>query len=282
MGGVWDAGCSRPRDCRSSFHQVPGLPPITLVVAGTYYSAALDTNGCLWVWTDQDIWISWASSAPKRVEGVPPLIKAACGEQFIVAEAEEGLWILRPNPCGHQTNNVLESRLVQVEGRAEGPLRCLAAFRNGVILIDSQGAVFSCPLGCSSGEDSRFRRMSNIPAMIQASCGLDHILYLDEKGSVWSWGCGGYGQLGRSRGSTDLEQHPHPVPSLEGISALVAGGFHSLVFPAEGGLLVFGWNSSGQLGLNHRYQKITPTACLVQPALPHSFDRSRMKSARFT
>ena len=76
------------------------------------------------------------------------------------------------------------------------------------------------------------------------------------------------------------QPQPALVTSLIGISALVAGGHHSLAFPQEGGLLVFGDNEDGQLGLDTN-ENFQPTLCPVQPALPHSFTRSRNKSARF-
>ena len=88
---------------------------------------------------------------------------------------------------------------------------------------------------------------------------------------------GEHGQLGV--GNTSNQSKPALVPSLKGMSALVAGGLHSLAFPQEGGLLVFGHNSFGQLGLNHTTNLSTPTVSPVQPALP--FARSRGKSARF-
>ena len=215
-GGVWEAGCSRSSyDSPITFQHIPGLPLMTLVSAGNCHSAAIDTKGGLWVWTYTNE-ISWASSLPTRVEGLPSLLKVACGGSFLIAEAEEGLWILGSNTkLLHHTNSALQPTLIQVEGCSEGPLRCLAAFDNGVILIDSEGGVF-----------------------------------------------------------TTL------VPSLEGTRALVAGGFHSLAFSQEGGLLVLGNNCFGQLGLNHTTNQSTPTLCPVQAALPHPFI-SRKKSARF-
>ena len=35
-------------------------------------------------------------------------------------------------------------------------------------------------------------------------------------------------------------------------------GYHTILFSLEGRLLAFGGNSSGQLGLGHRKQRITP------------------------
>ena len=175
------------------------------------------------------------------------------------------------------------------------PRRRLLSY--GVILIDSQGGAsfFSSrhnlyeQLGRSSGDLSEYQRIVNIPPMLAASCGSAHTLSLDENGYVWSWGLADCGQLGMN----DLHTHPDPtlVPSLKGISALVAGRDHSLAFPQEGGLLVFGSNRVGQLGVNRWAQLLqfvrgsrtapTPTLCPFQPALPYSFTfSSRKKSAR--
>ena len=52
------------------------------------------------MWTaEKDL--SWASSILQRVEGLPSIIKEACGCDFLVAEAEEGtFWALGDNLSG--------------------------------------------------------------------------------------------------------------------------------------------------------------------------------------
>ena len=300
-GGVWQAGQLFPdsrleqlfgHSCTSTtFKRVAKLPRISLVAAGMDHSAAIDTEGGLWVWTSNKD-LSWARSLPQRVKGLPPLLKVACGNKFLVAETEEGLWVLGNNFQGQlrpsHTKSAPQPTLVEVEDRSEGPLRCLAAFYQGVILIDSQGGVFSSgnnsfgQLGRSFGDsnNSKFERIMNIPPMLAVSCGSDHALCLDESGGVWSWGHCEHGRLG----TDDTFNHSPPtlVPSLQGISAVVAGYSHSLAFPQKGGLLVFGENVHGQLGLDHRTTQTTPTLSLVQPALPPSATGSRKKSARST
>ena len=288
-GGVWEAGSSPSSSPSLTFQRILGLPCIALVAAGPSHSASIDTEGGLWVWTRKDS-LSWACSLPQRVEGLPAIIKVACGCNFLVAEAEEGLWVLGNNYKGQlglgHTNSALQPTLVQVEDLSEGPLRCLAALSEGVIFIDSQGGVFSAgdnyngQLGRSPSSVNKLQRVSNIPPMLSVSCGYGHTLCLDENGSVWTWGYGKEGQLGM--GNTFHQRQPVLVPSLKGMSALVAGRHHSLAFPQEGGLLVFGWNKYGQIGLRHTSIYVsTPTHCAIQPALPHSFSRSRNKSARF-
>ena len=76
-----------------------------------------------------------------------------------------------------------------MEDRSEGPLRCLTAYNEGVILIDSQGGVFSagdnrgCQLG-RSGDGTKLQQIMNIPPMLAASGGCAHVLALDENGGV--------------------------------------------------------------------------------------------------
>jgi alpha-tubulin suppressor-like RCC1 family protein len=213
----------------------------------------------------------------------------ACGLNNIIAEAEEGIWVLGNNSEGQlglgHTTDALQPTLVHVKEHSERPVRCLVALYNGMIVIDSQGGVFSAgdnssgELGRSPGDDpSQLQRISNIPPMLTASCGFYHTLTMDENGEVWSWGFGGSGQLGT--GTYSVQRRPILVPLLKGMSDLVAGRSHSLAFPQEGGLLVFGNNSSGQLGLNHTTNQPTPALCPIQPALPYTFTCSRKKSAR--
>ena len=286
-GGVWQAGRSCSSISSPSFRRVPGLPCIALVTAGLSHSAAIDTQGGLWVWTNE-IDLSWASSHPQRIEGLPPLTKVACGDRFLVAEAEEGLWVLGDNSqrqlgLGHISDS-LNPSFVQVEECSEGPLRSLAALVEGVILIDSQGGVFSAgnncqyQLGRESGDPTTLQRISGIPPMLAVSCGQWHVLCLDENGQVWTWGCGEVGGLGTGN---DYESQPTLVAAMKGMNAVVAGRHHSLAFSEDGSLLVFGDNNFGQLALGHTDNQITPTLSPLQPALPFSYTRSKKKSARF-
>ena len=276
-GAVWDAGRCRSFTCSPAFQRLPNLPSIASVAAGSAHCAALDTNGGLWVWTSVPLF-SWADTVPKQVEGLPTLLKVACGGEFLVAEAEEGdVWVLG-------LKGYSQPIIINADRRSKGPLRSLAALDAGMILVDFQGAVFSAgnnshgQLGPMAGFHSKFERVDNIPVMVTASCGYEQSFFLDEDGRVWTWGPREAGPLG-TNGTSDLHSSTQ-VPLLEGISGMVAGAFHFMAFPKSGGMLVSGGNNYGQLGLNHRIDQRHPELSPLKLSHPSSAC-SRSKSARF-
>ena len=177
------------------------------MAAGYCHSAAVDINGALWVWTNAQTDLSWASTTPKLIEGIPSIQKVVCGRNFLLAEAQEGgFWGLGDNPDGQlglgHTVRMQQPTQVNMEELYSGPARCLAAFLDGTVIIDSQGTVFTAgsntsgQLGGRCGSNLTFQHIQGIPPMIAASCGSLHGLCLDENGGAWGWGRGKYGQLG--------------------------------------------------------------------------------------
>jgi alpha-tubulin suppressor-like RCC1 family protein len=81
---------------------------------------------------------------------------------------------------------------------------------------------------------------------VRAACAFD--LALTTTGRVLAWGFGGNGQLGD--GSPKLHKAPVFVhlPKNTKVTAISAGGNHSLALTSAGRVLAWGDNSSGQLG----------------------------------
>ena len=280
-GVVWEAGQS----ISLTFQQVPELPSITVVAAGYTHSAALDTNNAGWVWRNHATCYPWASTLPKRVEDLPPVLKVACGMGFLVVETEEALWVLGCNTNGQlgldHMDPVPQFTRVEIEGRPEGPLRSLTAFSYGILIVDSKGSAWSTgdnshgQLG-RNGNRTVFGKIEGLPPLKAAASGGSHNLALDTKGGVWVWGRGQDGQLGTN---TSGKSTPTHVPLLNGTIHLMAALHHSLAFHPNGGLYLFGWNLHGQLGLLHTTDQGTPTLSPYHPA-PPAQPRNRQKSAR--
>jgi len=76
-----------------------------------------------------------------------------------------------------------------------------------------------------------------------------HVLALLSGGTVMAWGDNTFGQLGNGTTSANHDgQNPVPVTGLTGVTQVAAGGEHSLALLANGTVMAWGDNASGQLG----------------------------------
>ena len=94
---------------------------------------------------------------------------------------------------------------------------------------------------------------------IDVSCADEHALALARDGSVYAWGRGSSGQLGigplptvnfRTRSARVMPEVPYPiqVPDVGDVTAISAGGRHSLALRRDGTVLAWGENRLGQIG----------------------------------
>ena len=87
--------------------------------------------------------------------------------------------------------------------------------------------------------------------IVDASAGGSHVCAVDSSGRVFSWGnndsmqCG-YESVG---GSDPLISKPTIIPNLSGITSVACGSAHTVCLTQNGGVVVFGDNRDGQLGL---------------------------------
>jgi alpha-tubulin suppressor-like RCC1 family protein len=92
-----------------------------------------------------------------------------------------------------------------------------------------------------------------------AAAGGRHSLALDTFSNVWAWGSNDFGQLGSNVGTTSLLPvrnnalfaQLHQLPGPPSVTAIAAGGAHSLALDSRGVVWAWGANSDGQLGLGN-------------------------------
>uniref|UniRef100_A0A8C6Q9Q1 HECT and RLD domain containing E3 ubiquitin protein ligase 4 n=1 Tax=Nothobranchius furzeri TaxID=105023 RepID=A0A8C6Q9Q1_NOTFU len=97
--------------------------------------------------------------------------------------------------------------------------------------------------------------------VIYISCGEDHTAALTKEGGVFTFGAGGYGQLGHN--STNHEINPRKVFELMGsvVTQIACGRQHTLAFtPSSGKMNSFGLGGNGQLGTNSTCNRKSPSA----------------------
>lgn len=102
--------------------------------------------------------------------------------------------------------------------------------------------------------------------VLSVACGSEHSLAATERGTVYAWGWGRYGNLGD--GESSDRYLPTRVHGLDGVRVVEAecGWRHSAVVTDAGHVYTFGWSKYGQLGHGDHQDHSTP--CLVA-ALSH-------------
>lgn len=92
-------------------------------------------------------------------------------------------------------------------------------------------------------------KVAGLADIVAVAAGWDHSLALTRTGDVYAWGSRSHGQLGDGVRETGRPAAaPVRVPGLNGITAIAAGGQHSLALRKDGTLLAWGSNWNGQLG----------------------------------
>jgi alpha-tubulin suppressor-like RCC1 family protein len=92
-----------------------------------------------------------------------------------------------------------------------------------------------------------------------AACGYQHSLFVRTDGSLWAMGDDSYGQLGQFLGLFLPVNTNRPIIVVSNsVTAVAAGGFHSLFIKSDGSLWAMGDNDAGQLGDGTVSERILP------------------------
>jgi alpha-tubulin suppressor-like RCC1 family protein len=87
------------------------------------------------------------------------------------------------------------------------------------------------------------------------SGGEAHSLALKSDGTVYAWGLGRYGQLGR--GNTNSSLVAVAIPNFNAVE-VASGRFHSVAVRSDGSVWTWGYNVYGQLGIGTTVQTTSP------------------------
>lgn len=136
---------------------------------------------------------------------------------------------------------------------------------NEAIIVVSNGDVYALGfngngcLGIGNGNSTLEPRRIDIlcqKELIDFAYGMGpHVLTVTATGELYSWGHGGYGQLGHVK---DEKSKPVLVPLQKKVIQIACGSYHSVALTSEGEIYAWGSNNCGQLGLSMGTNQQTP------------------------
>jgi alpha-tubulin suppressor-like RCC1 family protein len=251
-GTVWTWGDNERGqlgDGTTTMHSTPvQVPNLSAdgVGAGASHSVALQ-KGTIFTWGNNDfgqlgngtgIAVGTDSKVPVALSSLPPFSAIAVGANHTLALSGGKVWAWGANGDGQLGNNTQTDSATPVQ------------------VLDSTGTALT--------------------GVQEIAAGANHSLALKNDGTVWAWGRNTQGQLGDS--TTTDSAKPVQVKMgasnfLTGITAIAAGGEHSLALDGLGNVWAWGGNWTGQIG-----QTTNPTQPNSTPGKITSFTSVGVKA----
>lgn len=192
------------------------------VACGFYHTAAIKTDGTLWMWGFNDNGqlgdntITHRSSPVQTVAGGSNWLQVACG--------------------GYHTAAIKTDNTLWLWGRGA----------NG-ILGDNTAVRKSSPVQTVSGGTT----------WKQVTAGEFHCCAIKTNGSLWSWGLASSGQIGDNT-TTDKSSPVQSVSATTNWKQAAGGRRHTAAIKSDGSLWCWGLNDFGQLGDNSLTNRSSP------------------------
>ncbi len=175
---------------------------------------------------------------------------SAGGEGSVVLSADGIVWWW-PSASVRAENGYVTARLVK--GLAQVVAVCAGA--DHFLALRKDGTVWAWgnnDFGQLGGGTGRSRsvpvRVPHLPRIVAISAGDSFSLALDASGNVWAWGSNRFGELALDAPGRTSSSLPVRIPLPNVITAIEAGGRHSLALDASGAVWAWGANDCGQLG----------------------------------
>ncbi|HUB35463.1 MAG TPA: IPT/TIG domain-containing protein [Solirubrobacteraceae bacterium] len=255
---------------------VSGLSGVQAIAAGEHFSLALLSDGTVMAWGSNE---SGQLGSGNFVDSdVPVAVKGLGGVTAIAAGGEHALALLANGTVDAWGDNELGELGNGKTGRSDVPVavkgitsatavaaggeHSLALLANGT--VQAWGGDEYCQLGYRAVkiyeeeeeiiEEPEEEPHSDVPVPVEGlsgvralAAGSRHSLALLSGGGVMAWGGGAMGQLGDGATPT-CQPAAVAVSDLTGVSAIAAGGESSMALLADGAVMSWGQDKSGQLG----------------------------------
>jgi alpha-tubulin suppressor-like RCC1 family protein len=198
------------------------------VAGGFYHTAAIKTDGTLWLWGYNlygqlgDNSITHRSSPVQTVSGGTNWKQVAGGGVHTAAIKTDGtLWSWGRNPYGQLGDNTIAAK--------SSPVQTVSGGTNWKLVAS----------------------------------GVYHTAAIKTDGTLWTWGHNVFGQLGDGSSITHRSSPIQTVSGGTNWKLLACGGYHTLAIKTDRTLWVWGHNTNGQLGVNDIVHRSSPVQTIA-------------------
>lgn len=122
------------------------------------------------------------------------------------------------------------------------------------LMLKADGTVWACgdngkgQLGDGTTEDRDMPvQVAGLTDVVMLGAGSQSSYAVDSTGAVWAWGRNQYGNLGQGTDDRDAHSTAVVVPGVTGVVGIANGRDHVLALRADGTVMAWGLNRSGQI-----------------------------------
>jgi alpha-tubulin suppressor-like RCC1 family protein len=276
---LWGAGCSGQLGNNATGNQSSPVQTVSggtnwrNVSAGFNLTAAIKTDGSLWLWGsgfygrlgNNDI--NNQSSPVQTISGGNNWRSVSAGLNHTAAIKTDGtLWLWGSGGNGQLGNNDINNQSSPVQTISGGNnWRSVSAGLNHTAAIKTDGTLWLWGAGCSgrlgnndiNNQSSPVQTVSGGTNWRNVSAGFNLTAAIKTDGSLWLWGAGGSGRLGND----DINNQSSPVQTVSGGTnwrSVSAGNVHTAAIKTDGSIWLWGSGGNGQLGNNDINNQSSP------------------------
>ncbi len=272
FGQLGNGGTGNKVDEDGDAHQtvpVKIMDDVSAVSCGTFCTAAIKTDGSLWMWGNNGSGLlgngtEKNTSKPEKI--MNDVIAVSCGRSHTAAIKSDGsLWMWGNNLSGELGNNLkgnvkdysgpyptvpvkVMDNVIAIECgngftaaiKADGTLWMWGDNDKGQLGNGGNGNIMHEIYGniCQTVPE---RIMDNVSSV---SCGDDYTAAIKKDGSLWMWGRNDFGQLGNG---TQVDTKT-PGKVMDNVISISCGREHNVAVQSDGSVWTWGYGGEGQLG----------------------------------
>jgi len=245
------------------------------VAGGSYHTAAIKTDGSLWVWGRNNFAQLGDNTTTNRSIPVTTFAggtdwkSVACGGEHTLAIKTDGsLWNWGKGNDGRLGINDTTTRSTPVTTIAGGNnWKQVAGGNRHCAAVKTDGTLWCWGLNENNQAGNRVGGATFTPVTTfaggttwkQVACGGFHTVAIKTDGTLWIWGqnINNFGQLGVNDGN----ERRTPVTTFAGGNtwkSVTCSEYHTTAIKTDGSLWGWGINGQGQLGTNDTTNRSTP------------------------